>query len=57
MFPSAWQGQDGWVRNSWNSKAKHFLMDGNGDTTISHLKVWNRPIETTIYKWLFQVLG
>ena len=23
-----------------------------GETTISQVKVWNHPIETTIYKWL-----
>ena len=29
-----------------------------GETTISYVKIWNHPIETTIYKWLalgFQV--
>ena len=28
-----------------------------GETTISYIKVWNHPIETTIYKWLFGVPG
>ena len=31
-----------------------------GETTISQVKVWNHPIETTIYKWykwLFRVPG
>ena len=29
-----------------------------GETpTISYTKVWNHPIETTIYKWLFGVPG
>ena len=28
-----------------------------GETTISYVKIWNHPIETTIYKWLFGVLG
>ena len=28
-----------------------------GETTISYVKVWNHPIETTIYKWLFGVPG
>ena len=23
-----------------------------GETTIFHVKIWNHPIETTIYKWL-----
>ena len=32
-----------------------FLMDGNGETTIFHVKIWNHPIETTIYEWMFQV--
>ena len=34
-------------------------MDGNGETTIFYIKIWNHPIETTIYKWLalgFQVV-
>ena len=26
-----------------------------GETTISYRKIWNRPIETTIYKQMFQV--
>ena len=26
-----------------------------GETTILHVKIWNHPIETTIYKWLFGV--
>ena len=33
-------------------------MDGNGETTISYIKIWNHPIETTIYKQMairFQV--
>jgi len=28
-----------------------------GETTISQVKVWNHPIETTVYKWLFRVPG
>ena len=28
-----------------------------GETTISYVKIRNRPIETTIYKWLFGVPG
>jgi len=28
-----------------------------GETTISYIKIWNHPIETTIYKWLFGVPG
>ena len=31
-----------------------------GETTIFYVKIWNHPIETTIYKWLalgFQVLN
>ena len=28
-----------------------------GETTISHVKILNHPIETTIYKWLFRVPG
>ena len=35
-------------------------MDGNGETTTFYVKIWNHPIETSIYKWLalgFQVGG
>ena len=28
-----------------------------GETTISYVKILNHPIETTIYKWMFQVPG
>ena len=28
-----------------------------GETTIFHVKIWNHPIETTIYKWMFGVPG
>ena len=28
-----------------------------GETTISYIKIWNHPIETTTYKWMFQVPG
>ena len=28
-----------------------------GETTISYGKIWNHPIETSIYKWMFQVPG
>ena len=28
-----------------------------GETTIFYVKIWNHPIETTIYKWLFGVPG
>ena len=28
-----------------------------GETTIFHVKIWNHPIETTSYKWLFGVPG
>ena len=27
------------------------------ETTISYVKIWNHPIETTIYKWMFGVPG
>ena len=27
------------------------------ETTVSYIKIWNHPIETTIYKWLFGVPG
>ena len=32
-----------------------FLMDGNGETTILHVKIWNHPIETSIFQ--VDVLG
>ena len=28
-----------------------------GETIIFYIKIWNHPIETTIYKWLFGVPG
>ena len=28
-----------------------------GETTIFYIKIWNHPIETIIYKWLFRVPG
>ena len=28
-----------------------------GETTISYIKIWNHPIETAFYKWLFGVPG
>ncbi len=28
-----------------------------GETTISYVKVWNHPTETTILKWMFRVPG
>ncbi len=28
-----------------------------GETTISYVKIWNHPIETTFYEWLFEVPG
>ena len=34
-----------------------FKMDGNGETTFFHVKILNHPIETTVYKWMFQVRG
>ena len=33
-------------------------MDGNGDfQPFFYMKIWNHPIETTIYKWLLGVPG
>ena len=32
-------------------------MDGNGETTIFYIQIWNHPTETSIYKWLFRVPG
>ena len=28
-----------------------------GETSMFHVKIWNHPIETNIYKWMFQVPG
>ena len=28
-----------------------------GETTISYVKIWNHPIETTTNKWMFEVPG
>jgi len=30
-------------------------MDGNGETTIFYVMIWNHPIETTIKNWLLGV--
>ena len=35
----------------------HVLMDGNGETTIFHVMIWNHPVETVIRNWLFGVPG
>ena len=44
------------VTYAWNPKQPVTSLRWMfGQTTISHLKIWNRPIETTIYKWMFQV--
>ena len=37
--------------------SKHFLMDGNGETTNFYVMIWNHPIETTIKNYLFGVPG
>ena len=35
----------------------HFLLDGNGETTIFYVMIWNHPVETTIKNGLFGVPG
>ena len=40
----------------WNSK-QPVLNRCLVKTTISHVTIWNHPIETTIWKWMFQVPG
>ena len=35
---------------SWHPKQQFFLMDGNGETQIFHVKILNRLIETTIFE-------
>jgi len=32
-------------------------MDGNGETTMFHVNIWNDPTETTTKNWLCQVPG
>ena len=32
-------------------------MDGNGETTVFHVLIQSHPIETTVYKWMFEVPG
>ena len=32
-------------------------MDGNGETTIFYVQIWNHPTETTIKKLMFRVPG
>ena len=34
----------------------HFLMDGNGETTISQVKIWNHPTEITMHKLVFMAV-
>jgi len=41
---------------TWNLK-QHFFYWMLGETPIVHVKIWNHPIETTIYEWLFGVPG
>ncbi len=41
-----------WVKRAWN-----FFMDGNGETTVFHVLIQSHPIETTVYKWMFEVPG
>ena len=38
-------------------KNRRFLVDGNGETPIFHVKIRNHQIETTILKWMFRVPG
>ena len=35
----------------------HVLMDGNGETTIFYVMIWNHPVETVIRNCLFGVPG
>ena len=39
---------------TWNPKQHKRMI---GETTIFYIKIWNHPIETSIYKWLFGVPG
>ena len=41
--------------NQPGTQNNHFWMGGNGETTISEVKVWNHPIESTIKKRFFEV--
>ena len=34
----------------------HFLLDGNGETTIFQVKIWNHPTEMTIYTFIFMAV-
>ena len=47
---------------TWNPKANHFIkwMEVRWFPTIFYVKIWNHPVETSIYKWYrlgFQVLA
>ena len=42
--------------HSWNPK-QPFIDGCLGETAIFYIKIWNHPIETTIYTWLFGVPG
>ena len=47
-----------WINWPWPGTPNNQLkMDGNGETTIFHVKLLHHPIDRTIYKWMFQVPG
>ena len=67
MVPSSCQGLGEW---SWKwlvggafvplppgTLVNHSLMDGNGETTIFRIKIWNHPTEIAIKKWMFRIPG
>ena len=37
---------------AWNPKEVTICKLMFGETTIFYRKIWNHPVETTIYKWL-----
>ena len=42
----------------WNSKQPFCLMDGNGETTIFHVKIWFIiQLKQPFNSWMFQVPG
>ena len=48
---------DAWWRAQAATLNKHIFKWMLGETTISYINIWNHPIETTIYKKMFQVPG
>ena len=38
-----------WISSTPGTPKNHSLMEGNGETNNFHVKIWNHPIETTMF--------